>query len=153
MCVCVCRLVPVFRAGAKNAEIRVCVCVCVCVRVCVCVCVCESAPGVPKVLYFTVSEAPGVPPKGEHIYCCASPRKRNIDFRSRYVWVFVRVLTAKTTIGKSRCVYVQSVCVFCAIRVYVCVKSVFVCVKLWRSIGSFTVPGFFYNTHDVDNAT
>ena len=27
-CVCVCgRLVPVFRAGAKNAEIRVCVCV------------------------------------------------------------------------------------------------------------------------------
>ena len=28
VCVSVGRLVPVFRAGAKNAEIRVCVCVC-----------------------------------------------------------------------------------------------------------------------------
>ena len=34
VCVCVCRFVPVFRAGAKNAEIRVCVYVCVSPRAC-----------------------------------------------------------------------------------------------------------------------
>ena len=87
MCVCVCRLVPVFKAEAKNAEIRVCVCVasclfsgperktsksvCVCVCVCVFVCVCvrttqgkhcvftvQTTKG-PNVLFFDGWNAPG----------------------------------------------------------------------------------------------
>ena len=80
----------------------------------------------PKVLYFTVFNAPGVPKKGENIYCCGSPHPKKNDFRSRYVCVFVYVLMAKTAIGKSICVCVcvhPCVCL-CAIRVCVCVQSV-----------------------------
>ena len=90
---------------------------------------CESAPGVPKVLYFTMSGAPGERQKGKNIYCCGSPHPKKSDVRSRYVCVFVHVLMAKTTIGKS-------MCVFMSIRVCVCVQSVYVfvcnpCVCLW----------------------
>ena len=65
----------------------------------------------PKVSYFTVFNAPGVPKKDENIYCCGSPHPKKNDFRSRYVCVFVRVLMAKTTIGKSMCVFVCNPCV------------------------------------------
>ena len=78
---------------------------------CVCEFFCESAPEVPKVSYFTVFNAPGVPKKDENIYCCGSPHPKKNDFRSRYVCVFVRVLIAKTTIGKSMCVFVCNPCV------------------------------------------
>ena len=73
---------------------------------------CESAPGVPKVSYFTVSNAPGVPPKGKTIYCCGSPHPpQKNEFRYRYVCVFVPVLMAKTAIGKSMCAFVCNPCV------------------------------------------
>ena len=80
---------------------------------CVCVCefFCESAPGVPKVQCFTMSGAPGERQKGKHIYCCGSPHPKKSDVRSRYVCVFVHVLMAKTTIGKSMCVFVCNPCV------------------------------------------
>ena len=83
----------------------------------------------PKVPYFTMSGAPGERQKGKHIYCCGSPHPKKSDVRSRYVCVFVHVLMAKTTIGKSMCVFVS-------IRVCVCVQSVYVfvcnpCVCLW----------------------
>ena len=84
----------------------------------------------PKVSYFTVSGAPGVPPKGKHNFRYGSPHPKKIDFRSRRVCVFVHVLMAKTTIGKSMCVFVCNPCMcLCAIRVCVCVQSVcvFVC--------------------------
>ena len=90
----------------------------------------ESAPGVPKVLYFTVSGAPGVPPKGKTIYCCGSPHPKKNDFRSRYVCVFVRVLIAKTTIGKSMCVFVCNPCVCVLCHPCVCLVCN-PCVCLW----------------------
>ena len=111
---------------------------------------CESAPGVPKVSYFTVFNAPGVPKKGENIYCCGSPHPKKNDFRSRYVCVFVHVLIAKTAIGKSMCVFVWIRVCLCAIRVCVCVQSV--CVCLWpifhcRLRGLLGMPKNCYRGH------
>ena len=80
-------------------------CVCLCaIRVCV-------WPGVPKVSYFTVSGAPGVRHKANIFIGAGVPIHKKIDFRSRYVCVFVHVLMAKTTIGKSMCVFVCNPCV------------------------------------------
>ena len=87
---------------------------------------CESAPGMPKVSYFTVSNAPGLPPKGKTIYCCGSPHPKKNDFRSRYVCVFVHVLMAKTTIGKSMCVFVCNPCVCFVQSVCVCVCYIYI---------------------------
>ena len=107
----------------------------------------------PKVSYFTVSNAPGVPPKGKTIYCCGSPHPKKNDFSSRYVCVFVPVLMAKTTIGKSMCVFVcnpcvcfvpsvcvfgvQSVCVFVADFSPQITWSVWACLKK-RKVCHFT---------------
>ena len=57
------------------------------------------------------------------------PSKKKSDFRSRYVCVFVSVLMAKTTIGKSMCVFVCNPCV-CFVQsvcVFVCNPCVCVC--------------------------
>ena len=65
----------------------------------------------PKVSYFTVFHAPGVPKKAKIFIVAGAPIQKKNDFRSRYVCVFVRVLMAKTTIGKSMCVFVCNPCV------------------------------------------
>ena len=124
--------------------------------VCVCVCVCESAPGVPKVSYFTVSGAPGVRQKGKNLNCCGSPPPKKIDFRSRYVCVFIRVLIANTTIGKSRCVFMCNPCV-CFVQ-SVCVFVCNPCVCLWpifhRKLRGFKAqrnPRFWETPHVCGN--
>ena len=97
--------------------IRVCVCVqSVCVFVCnPCVCLCAIRvcvwPGVPKVSYFTVSGVPGVRQNGKNLKCCGSPPPPKIDFRSGMCVFFGCILLAKTTIGRSMCVFVCNPCV------------------------------------------
>ena len=76
-----------------------------------------------------MSGAPGVPKKGEHIFCCGSPPPKKIDFRVRYVCLFVPVLRAETTISKSMCVFVCNPCV-CFVQ-SVCVFVCNPCVCLW----------------------
>ena len=71
---------------------------------------------------------PGCAKKANIFIVAGAPIPEKNDFRSRYVCVcvFVNVLMAKPTIGKSICVFVCNpcVCVFCAIRVCVCMQPV-----------------------------
>ena len=72
---------------------------------------------------------PGCPKKA-NIFIVAGARIKKIDFRSRYVCVFVHALMAKTTIGKSMCVFVTirvCVCVLCNPCVCLCAIRVCVC--------------------------
>ena len=133
VCVCV-QSVCVFCA------IRVCVCVCVCVFVCnPCVClwppganVCvrvfvKVRPGCQKYRILQCLGRPGCAKKAKIFIVAGAPIPEKNDFRSRYVCVFVHVLMAKTTIGKSMCVFVCNPCV-CFVP-SVCVFGVhFVCV-------------------------
>ena len=93
-CACVCVRLRMCVCGWVCVGVCGCVCVFVCVcGVCVvCVCVfCESAPGVPKVLYFTVSGAPGARQKGKHLNYCGSPHTKKALF-ALYISVFSSVL-------------------------------------------------------------
>ena len=98
VCVCVCRLVPVFRAGAKNLEIRVSVCVCVCVcvrrlvpvfragaknaeiRVCVCVCLVQVRPGSQKYIILRCLRRPVCPKKAKLFIVAGAPPKEKSVF-------------------------------------------------------------------------
>ena len=83
----------------------------------------------PKVSYFTVSGAPGVRHKANIFIVAGAPIQKKSDFRFRYVCVFVRVLMAKTTIGKRMCAFVCNPCV-CFVQ-SVCVFVCNPCVCLW----------------------
>ena len=65
--------------------------------------------------------------KGKNISCRGSPHPKKNDFRSRYVCVFVHVLMAKPTIGKSICVFVCNPCVCFVLSVCVFVCNPCVC--------------------------
>ena len=100
-------------------------------------CVCEFfvkvRPGCQKYRILQCLMRPGCPPKAKRFIVAGAPTPQKNNIRSRYVCVFVHVLMAKTTIFKSMCVCVQSVCLFFAIRVCVCVQSVCVFVADFSS--------------------
>ena len=86
-------------------------------------------PGCQKYRILPCLGRPGCAQKANIFIVAGAPIQNRSDFRSRFVCVFVHVLMAKTTIGKSMCVFV-------CVRVCVCVQSVYVfvcipCVCLW----------------------
>ena len=86
-------------------------------------------PGCQKYRILRCLGRPESAKKANIFIVAGAPIRKKSDVRSRYVCVFVHVLMAKTTIGKSMCVFVS-------IRVCVCVQSVCVfvcnpCVCLW----------------------
>ena len=88
-------------------------------------------PGCQKYCILRCLGRPESAKKAKIFIVAGAPIRKKSDVRSRYVCVFVHVLMAKTTIGKSMCVcvFVSIRVCLCAIRVCVCVQSV--CVCLW----------------------
>ena len=95
-----------------------------------CVFFCESAPGRQKYRILRCLGRPGCPKKAFLFSVAGAPLQKKIDFRSRYVCLFVPVLRAKTTISKSMCVFVCNPCV-CFVQ-SVCVFVCNPCVCLWQ---------------------
>ena len=70
-------------------------------------------PGCQKYCILRCLGRPESAKKAKIFIVAGAPIRKKSDVRSRYVCVFVHVLMAKTTIGKSMCVFVS-------IRVFVC---------------------------------
>ena len=94
-----------------------------------CVFFCGSAPGCQKYRILRCLGRPGCPQKAKIFSVAGAPLQKKIDFRVRYVCLFVPVLRAKTTISKSMCVFVCNPCV-CFVQ-SVCVFVCNPCVCLW----------------------
>ena len=102
---------------------------------CVCMFFVKVRPGCQTYRILRCLGRPGCAKKANIFIVAGAPIPEKNDFRSRYVCVFVHVLMAKTTIGKSMCVFVCNpcvcvcfvpsvcVCVWCAIRVCVFVAD------------------------------
>ena len=86
-------------------------------------------PGCQKYCILRCLGRPESAKKAKIFIVAGAPIRKKSDVRSRYVCVFVHVLMAKTTIGKSMCVFVCNPCV-CFVP-SVCVFVCNPCVCLW----------------------
>ena len=68
-------------------------------------------PGCQKYRILRCLGRPESAKKANIFIVAGAPIRKKGDARSRYVCVFVHVLMAKTTIGKSMCVFVCNPCV------------------------------------------
>ena len=88
------------KKGWNDPGANLCLCVCFFVKV---------RPECQKYRMLWCLGRPGCAKKVKIFIVAGAPLQKKIEFRSRYVCVFVPVLRAKTTIGRSMCV---CVCVF-----------------------------------------